>query len=90
MSREDLITKMAGEATISKKAAGIALNAIISGVMASLQKGEKVSLVGFGTFGVSARKARTGVNPQTGKKIQIKARKVPVFKPGKKLREAVK
>jgi DNA-binding protein HU-beta len=90
MSREDLITKIASEATISKKSAACALNAILDGVMVSLQKGEKVSLVGFGTFGISARKERKGVNPQTGKEIKIKARKVPVFKPGKKLRDAVK
>ncbi|MDP8220753.1 MAG: HU family DNA-binding protein, partial [Candidatus Stygibacter frigidus] len=55
----------------------------------ALKKGDKVSLVGFGTFKVAERKARTGVNPSTGKKIKIPARKVPVFKPGKKLKESV-
>jgi len=90
MSREDLITKIAEDAAITKKAATAALNAVLDGVMIALEKGDKVSLVGFGTFSVSARKARKGVNPQTKKEIKIPARNVPVFKAGKKMREAVK
>jgi len=68
----------------------LALGAVIDGITLTLEKGDKVSLIGFGTFKVNARKARTGVNPQTKAKIQIPATKVPVFKAGKKLKEAVK
>jgi len=90
MNRQDLIIKIAGEAGVTKKAANLALNAVIDGITLALEKGDKVSLVGFGTFKVNKRNARTGVNPQTKQKIQIPARKVPVFKAGKKLKEAVK
>ncbi|MCK4655285.1 MAG: HU family DNA-binding protein [Candidatus Cloacimonetes bacterium] len=90
MNRQDLVGKIAAEAGVTKKAANIALNAVIDGITLALEKGDKVSLVGFGTFKVNQRKARTGVNPQTKAKIQIPARKVPVFKAGKKLKEAVK
>jgi DNA-binding protein HU-beta len=90
MNRQDLIAKIAKEADVTKKAANCALNAVIDGITLALEKGDKVSLVGFGTFKVNKRNARTGVNPQTKAKIQIPARKVPVFKAGKKLKEAVK
>ncbi|HCX73254.1 MAG TPA: DNA-binding protein [Candidatus Cloacimonas sp.] len=90
MNRQDLINKIAEEADVTKKAANAALNAIIDGVTDALAQGDKVSLVGFGTFMARERGARTGVNPQTGEKIQIPARTVPVFKAGKKLKEAVK
>jgi len=90
MNRQDLVAKIANEAGITKKAANAALNAVVDGITLSLEKGDKVSLVGFGTFKVNERNARTGVNPQTKEKIQIPARKVPVFKAGKKLKEAVK
>ncbi|MDY6914827.1 MAG: HU family DNA-binding protein [Candidatus Cloacimonadota bacterium] len=90
MNRQDLINKIAKEAEVTKKAANSALNAVIDGVTDALAKGDKVSLVGFGTFMARERGARTGVNPQTGEKIQIPARTVPVFKAGKKLKEAVK
>lgn len=90
MNRQDLIAKIANEADVTKKAANSALNAVIDGITLALEKGDKVSLVGFGTFKVNQRNARTGVNPQTKAKIQIPARKVPVFKAGKKLKEAVK
>jgi len=90
MNRQDLINKIAKEAEVTKKAANSALNAVIEGVTGALAKGDKVSLVGFGTFMARERGARTGVNPQTGAKIQIPARTVPVFKAGKKLKEAVK
>ena len=90
MSRDDLIKKIAGTAVISQKTAGIALNAMLEGVTQALKKDEKVSLVGFGSFSVAHRKARNGVNPKTKKPLKIPARKVPVFKAGKKLKEAVK
>ncbi|MBP7206022.1 MAG: HU family DNA-binding protein [Candidatus Cloacimonetes bacterium] len=90
MSRDDLIKKIAGTAGISQKTAGVALNAMLEGVTQSLKKEEKVSLVGFGSFSVAHRKARNGINPKTGKALKIAARKVPVFKAGKKLKEAVK
>jgi len=90
MNRQDLIAKIAKDADVTKKAANAALNAVIEGVTLALEKGDKVSLVGFGTFKVNRRNARTGVNPQTKSKIQIPARNVPVFKAGKKLKEAVK
>ena len=90
MNRQELVDKIANDAGITKKAANLALNAVIDGITVSLEKGDKVSLVGFGTFKVAARNARVGVNPRTKEKIQIAARKVPVFKAGKKLKEAVK
>ena len=90
MNRQELVDKIANDAEITKKAANLALNAVIDGITISLEKGDKVSLVGFGTFKVAARNARVGVNPRTKEKIQIAARKVPVFKAGKKLKEAVK
>ncbi len=90
MNRQELILKIADDAGITKKAANIALNSFVDGVTTTLGKGGKVSLVGFGTFKAVNRKARTGVNPQTKAKIQIAARTVPVFKAGKKLKDAVK
>ncbi|HPR16653.1 MAG TPA: HU family DNA-binding protein [Candidatus Cloacimonadota bacterium] len=90
MNRQDLVAKIAAEAGITKKAANCALNSVIDGITVALEKGDKVSLVGFGTFKVNKRNARTGVNPQTKSKIKIPARKVPVFKAGKKLKDAVK
>jgi len=90
MNRQDLVAKIAASADVTKKAANCALNAVIDGITIALEKGDKVSLVGFGTFKVNQRKARTGVNPQTKAKINIPARKVPVFKAGKKLKDAVK
>jgi DNA-binding protein HU-beta len=90
MNRQDLVAKIAASADVTKKAANLALNAVIDGITIALEKGDKVSLVGFGTFKVNQRKARTGVNPQTKAKINIPARKVPVFKAGKKLKDAVR
>jgi DNA-binding protein HU-beta len=89
MSREDLIKKIA-DTGLTKKAAGAALTAVLEGIMGALKKGDKVSLVGFGSFGVAKRKARNGINPKTKKAIKIPARKVPVFKAGKKLKDVVK
>lgn len=90
MSREDLISKIAGEAKISKKDAGAALSAFINAVTLAMEAGEKVSLVGFGTFSVVKRNARKGINPRTQKEIKIPARSVPVFRAGKKLKAACK
>ncbi|MEI6153978.1 MAG: HU family DNA-binding protein [Deltaproteobacteria bacterium] len=89
MTKAELISKMAAGAKISKVAAGKALDAFVDSVKVALKKEEKVTLVGFGTFSVSNRKARMGRNPRTGKEIKIPARKVPKFKAGKAFKEAV-
>lgn len=89
MNKSELINLIAESADISKAKAGAALDAVVSGITGALKKGDTVSLVGFGTFSVKSRAARTGRNPQTGATIQIKASKVPGFKAGKALKEAV-
>ncbi|AOE49346.1 MULTISPECIES: HU family DNA-binding protein [Kangiella] len=89
MNKSELIDAIAAGADISKAAAGRALDSMLGAVTDSLQKGEQVSLVGFGTFSVKERAARTGRNPKTGETIQIKAAKVPGFKAGKALKDAV-
>lgn len=89
MTKEELVTKIAGEAGITKKEAGEALKAFTSSISDALAKGNSVSLVGFGTFSISNRAARTGRNPQTGATLQIKASKAPKFKAGKSLKDAV-
>jgi len=89
MNKSDLIDAIAKGADLSKASAAKALSAVTAGVTSALQKGEKVTLVGFGTFDVSERKARTGRNPQTGAALKIKASKVPKFKAGKALKDAV-
>ncbi len=89
MNKSELIDAIAAGSDISKAAAGRALDSMIGAITESLQKGEAVSLVGFGTFSVKERAARTGRNPQTGETIQIKAAKVPGFKAGKALKDAV-
>lgn len=89
MNKTDLIDHMATEADISKAAAGRALDAIIGGVKATLKKGGTVTLIGFGTFAVTKRPARKGRNPRTGAEIKIKAAKVPKFRPGKGLKDAL-
>ncbi len=88
MVKADLVAKVA-EIGITKKQAGEVVDAVISAIKDALAKGEKVSLIGFGTFSVKERAAREGRNPRTGKKIKIPKKKVPVFKPGKELKEAV-
>jgi len=90
MSRDDLIKKIAGDAGVSQKVAGLALAAVLEGITLALKKGDRVSLVGFGSFSVAHRKTRNGINPKTRKALKIPARKVPIFKAGKKLKEAVK
>ena len=89
MNKADLIDKIAKDARISKTASAKALESFVEGVTRSLKKGDRVALVGFGTFTVSKRKARVGRNPQTGEQIEIKARKVARFRPGKELSTAV-
>ncbi len=89
MNKSELIDAIASEADISKASAGRALDSMINSITGALSKGDSVSLVGFGTFSVKERAARTGRNPQTGETIQIKAAKVPGFKAGKALKDAV-
>ena len=88
MNKSELIDLIADSADISKAKAGAALDAFTDGVTRALKSGDSVSLVGFGTFSVKSRAARTGRNPQTGATIQIKASKVPGFKAGKALKDA--
>ncbi|MDU6302263.1 MAG: nucleoid-associated protein HU-beta [Serratia marcescens] len=89
MNKSQLIDKIAAGADISKAAAGRALDAVIASVTDSLKAGDDVALVGFGSFTVRERSARTGRNPQTGKEIKIAAAKVPAFSAGKALKDAV-
>jgi DNA-binding protein HU-beta len=89
MNKTDLIEHIAKHADISKAAATRALEATIGAVKHTLKKGNDVSLVGFGTFTVGKRLARTGRNPRTGESIKIKAAKVPKFRPGKALKDAL-
>lgn len=89
MNKTELIERVAQETGFTKKDSGKAVEAVISAITGSLKSGDKVSLVGFGTFDIRKREARKGRNPQTGKEIKIAARKVPVFKAGKPLKEAV-
>lgn len=90
MNKAELIDEVILYTGLTRTESGEAVNAIISVITDSLARGEKVTLVGFGTFQVGTRKARRGRNPQTGEAIQIPARKVPVFKAGKDLKEKVR
>lgn len=91
MNKEELISKMAGDANITKVQAKAALESLIDGVKKTLKKkGGRLSLVGFGTFSVSQRKARIGRNPKTGAELKIPAKKVVRFKAGKELADHVK
>jgi DNA-binding protein HU-beta len=89
MTREEIITQIAKDAKSTKVSARAALDSFLGCVTKTLKKGGRVSLVGFGTFSVSKRNARTGRNPRTGEAIQIKARKVAKFKAGKGLSNTV-
>jgi len=89
MNKTDLIDHVASSAGMSKAAAGEAVDAVLSGITASLSGGGSVSLVGFGTFSVTARAARTARNPRTGEAIAVAASNAPKFKPGKALKDAV-
>lgn len=91
MTKQDLIAAAANAAGITKKAAAAALEAVLGEITKSLQKGKNVTITGFGTFRVSSRAARTGVNPRNpSEKIKIPAMKVPAFKAGKSLKDAVR
>ena len=90
MTKAELVEAVAKSAGLTKAAAEKAVGAFITTVGGALKKGDRVTLVGFGSFEVASRKARTGRNPQTGKEIRIPAKKVPKFSPGKALKNAVK
>ncbi len=90
MTKADLIDKIARDADIAKAAAGKALDSVVDGIVKTVKKGGKVSLVGFGTFSSGKRKARKGRNPRTGEMIKIPARKIPKFSAGKAFKDAVK
>ena len=90
MNKTELIAEIVKASGLSKKDSEAALNATIAGITTALTKGDKVSLIGFGSFEVRTRAARTGKNPQTGAEIKIPATKAPVFKAGKALKDAVK
>jgi DNA-binding protein HU-beta len=90
MTKADLVERAAEAAKVTKKAAEAVLDSVMASVRDSLKKGKRVSLVGFGTFSVGKRAARNGRNPQTGEAIKIKAAKVPRFKAGKTLKDAIR
>ena len=90
MGKQDIIEILAEKTNISKSQAGEYLNTLLSEITKALKKGNDITLTGFGTFSASKRKARQGVNPRTGEKIKIAAAKVPKFKAGKSLKEAIK
>lgn len=89
-NKAELVTEVAAKTEMNKKESAAAVDAIFSSIQDNLAKGEKVQLIGFGTFEVRNRAARKGRNPQTGVEIEIPASKVPAFKPGKALKDAVK
>ncbi len=90
MTKAELIEKIAAKAKISKRAANIALDTFVENVTAALKRGDRVALVGFGTFSVAKRKARTARNPRTGETISVPARRAPKFKPGRELKQQVR
>ncbi len=90
MNKVELIEQVASQTGLTKRTSGKAVDAVVSAISDCLARGEKVTLVGFGTFRVRSRKARRGVNPQTRQSIQIPAKKVPKFSAGKALREKVR
>ena len=90
MNKEELVKEVAKKSNMSQKAVADVIGAIVETVEKTVSKGQKVTLVGFGTFERRERAARTGRNPQTGKEIKIAAKKVPAFSAGKKFKELVK
>jgi DNA-binding protein HU-beta len=90
MTKAALVDAIAKKSKISKKASGIALNTFVDAITAALKKGDKVTLVGFGTFSVVKRKARLAKNPRTGATIKVPAKKAPKFKAGRELKKAVR
>ena len=89
MTKAELVTMVAEKADLTKKDAEKAISAVVDSISETLAKGEKIQLVGFGTFEVSERAAREGRNPQTGETVKIAARVVPGFKAGSKLKDAL-
>ncbi|MFT8362368.1 MAG: HU family DNA-binding protein [Sporolactobacillus sp.] len=89
MNKTELITAVAESTELSKKDATKAVDSVLSTIEDALKSGDKVQLIGFGNFEVRERAARKGRNPQTGEEIEIKASKIPAFKPGKALKDAV-
>ena len=89
MNKADLVAVVAQKAGITKRDAEKSVNAVVEGIQEALSRGDKVSLVGFGTFWVRPREARKGRNPRTGEEIEIEARNVPAFKAGKMLKDSV-
>jgi len=89
MNKSELINAIADESGLTKADAGRALDATLTSVTNALKSGDSIALIGFGTFSVKERSARTGRNPQTGEAIQIKASKIPSFKAGKTLKDSV-
>ncbi|QNQ82359.1 HU family DNA-binding protein [Lactobacillus sp. PV037] len=89
-NKAELVSEVAAKTDLTKKDVAATVDAIFNSIQENLAKGEKVQLIGFGTFEVRDRAARKGRNPQTGKEIEIPASKVPAFKPGKALKDAVK
>lgn len=90
MNKTDLVEKVVDQSGISKKEATKAVDTVFDSIVNSLKNGDKVQLIGFGNFEIRERAARKGRNPQTGEEIEIAASKVPAFKPGKQLKDAVK
>ena len=89
MNKADLIDRIAGASRITKTQAGTAIDTAVESITSALKKGDRVALIGFGTFSVSQRKARNGRNPQTGATIKIAARRVAKFTPGNELKKVV-
>jgi nucleoid DNA-binding protein len=90
VNKADLVDKIAGACEISKAQAAVAVDTAVESITGALRKGDRVALIGFGTFSVSQRKARNGRNPQTSAAIRVAARKVAKFSPGRQLKKAVK
>lgn len=90
MTKTDLVSAVAEKASVTKKDAGAVLDALIEEIIGAVKKGDRVQLVGFGTFELRERAARTGLNPQTKEQIEIPASKAPAFKAGKAFKDAVK
>ncbi|MBI4824146.1 MAG: HU family DNA-binding protein [Nitrospirae bacterium] len=90
MTKADLIDKVASSAGLSKADAGRVIDATMDSIKAGLKKGQKITLIGFGTFSVAKRKARKGRNPRTGEEIKIPASKIPKFRAGKALKDAIR
>ena len=89
MTKTEIVERIAKETKVTKSTAAKAFETVVGSVKEALQKGDKVSIVGFGTFSVATRKARKGRNPKTGQEIKIAAKKAPKFTPGKNLKETV-